>query len=31
MLRFGTLGRPYATEVEQGTLVRSMIGLGHVS
>jgi NitT/TauT family transport system substrate-binding protein len=27
MLQFGTLGQQYATEVEQGTLVRSMIGL----
>ena len=27
MLEFGTLGQQYATEVEQGTLVRSMIGL----
>ena len=27
MLEFGALGQQYATEVEQGTLVRSMIGL----
>ena len=27
MLQFGALGQQYATEVEQGTLVRSMIGL----
>jgi NitT/TauT family transport system substrate-binding protein len=27
MLQFGTLGRQYATEVEQGTLVSSMTGL----
>jgi len=27
MLQFGTLGQQYATEVEQGTLVSSMIGL----
>jgi hypothetical protein len=27
MLQFGTPGQQYATEVEQGTLVRSMIGL----
>ncbi|MGD0241935.1 MAG: ABC transporter substrate-binding protein [Streptosporangiaceae bacterium] len=26
MLQFGTLGRRYATEIEQGTLVRSMTG-----
>jgi len=26
MLQFGLLGRQYAAEVEQGTLVRSMIG-----
>ena len=28
MLQFGALGQQYAAEVEQGTLVRSMIGLG---
>ncbi|MGH3419814.1 MAG: ABC transporter substrate-binding protein, partial [Streptosporangiaceae bacterium] len=27
MLQFGTLGQQYAAQVEQGTLVRSMIGL----
>ena len=26
MLQFGTLGQQYAAQVEQGTLVRSMIG-----
>jgi hypothetical protein len=26
MLEFGVIGRPYAAEVRQGTLVQSMIG-----
>jgi hypothetical protein len=28
MLQFGMLGQQYATEVERGTLVRSMVGPG---
>ena len=28
MLQFGFLGRQYAAEVEEGTLVESMVGSG---